>query len=468
MAHKSKGPPKKPPKLMADGITPINKAEEYFEGFIANKKILVADASPGVRSGIMMVLKELGARSANVVLCNNFSTAMEEIARVKPHIVICDYNLENHCGIRLLNKQHEFVENASERMSILVTANSRESSIAEAAEEDADAYILKPFTLQLLKDYLLRAVVTKVRPTPYQQALTEGKAKLTLGLVDAAQLSFKRAIGLAPAPALAHYYYGKTCMIQTLLDEAEVNYREGLKFNDLHYRCLSGLFDLLISQKRDLAAYDVATRMMMYFPISPKRLDEMLRLTVRARIFEKVELCLQSYSEMDYRPASLTRSMAAALTVAGIFYLANPHHNSNHPVELFQRALILAGKTPMVFREIITHLLRYKRVTDAQEFLRQYPAEGQADPTYLVLEYFVYDALAPAPRSVEAGRKILGRGIDDESIYEILIPRTLEVGHVHEAEDLAYMASKKFPNSKQKFLGMLPEEVRAAKALKPL
>ena len=142
----------------------------------------------------------------------------------------------------------------------MVTANSTESAVAEAAEEDVDSYILKPFTTEKLKIYVLRAAERKFRPDPYRKTIQDGKALLKSGDPGRAADLFTRAAGLHQKPALAHYYHGQAKVKQIQYDPAEKSYRTGLTFNQLHYRCLTGLFDLLDMIGKHQAAYEIVDR----------------------------------------------------------------------------------------------------------------------------------------------------------------------------------------------------------------
>jgi hypothetical protein len=269
---------------------------------------------------------------------------------------------------------------------------------------------------------------------------------------------FWEARSISRSPSLAYYYHGRVCALRDMLDRAEASYRAGLKHNPLHYRCLTGLFDLLTvlpGGARDAEAYEVARRLFETFPVSARRLEAILRLVVRTRSFGAMDALGQLYDAVEARTPGLTRVMVAALVVSGIHYLMTPPPHPNYPIELFQRAITLSGRSSAVLREVITKLVDHGRHRDAQEFLRQFPAEVQRGADYQLMEFLVFSASGFAPRVVEHGRRLLHEGIDDPLLYEILIDRSIQVGHRDGADGLIYDAVKRYPELREKLFKRL-------------
>jgi DNA-binding NarL/FixJ family response regulator len=421
-----------------------------FTEFLSDKRVLIVDGSAGVRGAIVTALRELGARTQNISLTPHFEGAMADLERLQPQILICDYHLDEGSGLALVRRQHELVPEDARRLSVLVTGNSQESTIAEAAEEEVDTYILKPFTLALLKEYLVRAVAAKLRPSPYRRAIDAGKAFLAAETAAKAEAEFQRATQLSKKPSLAYYYLGKACSLLAKYEAAEVSYETGLLHDALHYRCLTGLFDLLLEHKKDRQAFDVSRRLIAVFPVSPKRLDEILRLAVRNRDFDDIDRCYAVFREIHPRPPALTRTMTAALVVAGIDRLDRAR-DVKKSLELFSLAIIISERSPTALREIVTSLANRGLHPEAERFLREFPPVSQRDPTYLAMEYLVLSGTATLSRTVEVGRKLVRDGISDPVIYQVLIRSSRKAGFADSAESLMHDAIKRWPDLKTRF-----------------
>src|SRR5690349_6009690 len=123
-----------------------NSEAAAFAKYLEGRKILIADTSASARSGLYRVLTDLGAKPHQITLVNSFKQAGEQIAQIKPHLVIAEYDLGRRCGLDLLqNQRSQKPEETKQMIIVVVTSNTSQSAVARAAEEDIDAYLIKPF-----------------------------------------------------------------------------------------------------------------------------------------------------------------------------------------------------------------------------------------------------------------------------------------------------------------------------------
>ncbi len=134
--------------------------------FNTNTKFLVVDDFSTMRKIIKKVLDEIGyknvveavdGRNALEVIANSFKTG-EPI-----QFIISDWNMPNMQGIELLrackeNPQYKTVP------FMLVTAESEQAQIIEAAKAGVSEYVVKPFNAATLKAKIER-VYTKTHPS---------------------------------------------------------------------------------------------------------------------------------------------------------------------------------------------------------------------------------------------------------------------------------------------------------------
>src|SRR5690606_9220694 len=86
---------------------------------------------------------------------------------------------------------------------ILVTSNITQAAVAKAAEEDVDSFIIKPYTIQGIKENLVATIINKIAPSPYVIKVEEGKELLkNKNYTDAIDV-LKEALKLHPKPSLA-------------------------------------------------------------------------------------------------------------------------------------------------------------------------------------------------------------------------------------------------------------------------
>src|SRR4051812_20395811 len=113
-----------------------DKQAELFAAYIQKRKIVIADVSSGARTGLAKSLVDLGAKMNNITLATSYENAVSAINEKKPDVVICDYQLGPRCGLDLLADQRKVRPESKECLFVLVTGNTSQSAVAQAAEED--------------------------------------------------------------------------------------------------------------------------------------------------------------------------------------------------------------------------------------------------------------------------------------------------------------------------------------------
>jgi CheY-like chemotaxis protein len=118
-----------------------------------NKKALVVDDYPSMRTAFKMALASFGMTKVDVA-----ASAAEAIGRVKTvvyDIIICDYNLgEGRDGQQLLEEMRHDYLIGLETVFLMVTAESVYQRVVAAAELAPDDYLIKPFNGEILRTRL--------------------------------------------------------------------------------------------------------------------------------------------------------------------------------------------------------------------------------------------------------------------------------------------------------------------------
>ena len=121
--------------------------------FNSNTKFLVVDDFSTMRKIIRRVLDEIGYK--NVVEAVDGANALEVLNEAKKNgdpvqFIISDWNMPNMQGIDLL-KACRAKEDLKSIPFVLVTAESEQSQIIEAAKAGVSEYVVKPFNSATLK-----------------------------------------------------------------------------------------------------------------------------------------------------------------------------------------------------------------------------------------------------------------------------------------------------------------------------
>ncbi len=424
---------------------------DLFKKYIQDKKIVIADPGPTARASLSNTLVQMGAKQARIGLASTFEEAEQLIAELQPTLVICDYTLGAKCGLELIQNQKNAEPEAKSRFFVLVTGNTSQTAVARAAEEDVDSFVIKPYTSNILRNSIMRAVFAKIKPSEYAQTLEKGKQEMAEGRIDEALAYFEEAKKLDASPSLAFAYVGQAKLLKEVLREAEANYSAGLSYNKIHYKCLAGLFDTLMAQKRFHEAYEVSKKLSQYFPANPQRLTQVLRLAIINQAYEDIERYYQVFTKIDSRSDEVISYICAALVVCGKYYLQIGA--KSRAFELFTKAAIAASGRTRILREIILALTKHNHIKEAREYLGRFHPSEQSGPMYLALDLWIINRSGvPCGEVLKKGRALLAQGVHEPLIYQAVLERSVEAGHLDSVESTLAEATRRWPEQKPVFL----------------
>lgn len=131
---------------------------------IESMSVLIVDDMKSMRLTIRKMLQNLKIGS-NLMFAENGREGLAILHKVNCDIVIIDWNMPVMNGIDMLDRIRKH-KKLRDLPVIMVTAESKRDIVSDGAENEIDAYLLKPLTLKIL-DEKIRAVVEKVNnPDP--------------------------------------------------------------------------------------------------------------------------------------------------------------------------------------------------------------------------------------------------------------------------------------------------------------
>lgn len=213
-----------------------------------------------------------------------------------------------------------------------------------------------------------------------------------------------------------------------------------------------GLFDLLMTQKREAEAYEVVKKISMYFPSHPKRLYQIIKLTVALKAFEDLEDYYEAFCNLPIKEKDLTLHMCAALVVAGKYFFSYPggkpegQGDGLRALSLLNKAAVSCGGTQNILKEIILILVERDFEEEARSVLARFDPADQFSSTYAVCETLVRAMSEPALAIVQLGLLHLSKGHKDPLLYETVIKKLKEIGSQDRVNSLLFEARKNFPN----------------------
>ncbi len=427
------------------GIETLPKDElQKLTEYLGQQTIFVVDQSGASRRRIANMVISLGAYAQKVALFGTIDEAEEEIAKKKPKVIISDYAVGKRSGLDLIPPQKKALPDARDTLFVLVTANTSQSAVARAAEEDVDRFILKPYTIGAFTQTLAFSFIDKLFPSAYRRKVEEGKELLFSGKVDESLVVFEKAMDMDPAPALACFYYAQAEMMKQAYMDAQGTYLKGLNYNRIHYKCLVGLFDLLMDRKLYAEAYGVIRRMQKYFPANPKRIASVIRLAVLNHKYTDIEELYPVFTELEFRDRDVIKHMCAGLIVtAQHLFAANPA--SSNGVDLLNKAAISCAGDSFFLRRIMEVLSDMRRPEPMAGILARFPHDQQKGQDFLISSYLQQDLNAAPGVSIQNGLALIRSGTHSPFLYRTLARRYLELGKRSEAENMVQDALKRWP-----------------------
>ncbi len=238
----------------------------------SNKKVLIIDDMPEVRSQLQMTLTSIGFEKLHSV--GTVKEALDKISVMDYQVIVCDYNLGNATnGQQFLEYMRMKEKLPRNSIFFMVTAENSYEKVVAAAEHMPDDYLLKPFTAA---HFITRLDLMLERQTALEKINSAyDKKNWTLAVEECNKLLAEK-----------NKYYIEICKIKAdALIHAELTelaievYEEILRLRDLPWAKLAlarlkaklGLFDeaqemmnnLIEENPQFLASYDFSSDLLL-------------------------------------------------------------------------------------------------------------------------------------------------------------------------------------------------------------
>lgn len=237
-----------------------------------NMTVLIVDDMINMCKSIHNMIRVLGY-GKNVHYAENGKDALNILRKEPIDLILMDFNMPEMTGGEALGHIRED-RDLRYIPVIMVTAEAFREHVAEAAESDADAYIIKPLTIKLLDDKISFVIKKANDPAPMVAHLRRAENFEDTGDLDSAIKEAELAHEAKPESSrpireMGYYYYKKNDLEEAekwFLKAAEMNYLDVFAF---HY-----LGELYLKQDNIEKAQDYFEKAM---DISPRHLDRGIR-----------------------------------------------------------------------------------------------------------------------------------------------------------------------------------------------
>lgn len=154
-----------------------------LENTLKHKRILIVDDLVEARSSLKKMITVLGAQDIDTA--TDGREASELLNERHYDIVFSDYNLgKGKDGQQILEEARYSKSLNASSLFILVTGENAVDMVMGALEYEPDAYITKPFTLNMLRERLTRIFSIKEQLAAVNQALDAGEQQQAITLAE--------------------------------------------------------------------------------------------------------------------------------------------------------------------------------------------------------------------------------------------------------------------------------------------
>lgn len=427
----------------------MNHFEKDFavKDFLANEQILIVDPSATFGLTLVSTLIEMGAPTDKVIFSKKYEDAQKIIQDINPKILITEYFVGQKLGLSLIEQQGQKLGEAN-KISIMITHNASTSSIAEAAEEHVDDYILKPFSKGQMKVRLAEVIKRKMNPSTYSLKIREGKKYLFANEFAKAEIEFLEAMKLNEKPTLAHYYVGYSKFLQKNFTNALLEFRSGRLLQPLHFKCLIGEFDSYFEQKKYEDAYKLSPILLENYPVSPRRLANIIMTAVFSQQYEQIPKYYDAFKTLDHKTPELVKVFSAALLSAGKYQMKKKNLQAANAC--FEMGVSILGSDVKYLEQIIREFLKIQAPEFASNYLSKFPVHEVGLAPYARLGFLIDSQLLASHQAILKGKKLVAQGHACADSYLTLLDLVLQDSKMTLAEDIAGKAVRDFPTLRTK------------------
>jgi tetratricopeptide (TPR) repeat protein len=171
----------------------------------------------------------------------------------------------------------KFIKNNSKFMLftsvLMVTAENYAEEIIEAAEDNVDGYIIKPFVAKTLEEKITKILSKKLNPTPLEKIFREGLVLANKNEYATARTKFEELLVLNANSPRTLRELGKIHVVEEHYDKAEESFKKALEINKDYTKAMENLASLYIKTGKD---DDAITILEGAIKISPRNGDRLL------------------------------------------------------------------------------------------------------------------------------------------------------------------------------------------------
>lgn len=430
-------------------MTPTNSDVSQF---LADHSALIVEPSSAFINIIQLNLVQLGMKPEKIFCARTIPDAQIILSEFKPQIIITEYKIGDYFGLSLFEKMKQ-LSGQEDRISIIVTKDSSDNAVAEAAEAQLDAFIVKPFSASDFKRKFVQILNRKRSPSEYALKIKDGKSALIENDLDKALKLFKQAKFLNSKPVLACYYLGSCHLGLKDYDMARVYFSEARALNPLHYKCLVSEFESYMEENKYDQAYELVELILHHYPVTSARLGKFFIAAFYSSNFSELAKLYELFVSLDYRPPLLVKLVSLALMAAGKFFVRKK--DMKQALIYFEKTCTSCARDITYIEKITDELLHCGEALEASKFLKYVKSEDHGSAVYAQLNFKVRYHTLDKPSVLELGRKVIFENKSSPEVLKLVVELAIKMNKFILAEELIAKGSEMHPQMRRDLYDLL-------------
>ena len=354
--------------------------------FLKKKKILIVDPHLESRSVLRKSFLQLGAIKDNLLIHKNYAQAFQQLNEEKPEIVVSEFQISNHFGLDLAQLHSELITDFTKKIFFITSNHPTKEAVVDAADEQVDAFLVKPVSIKTVKRYLSRVILRKLNPTEYQKLIFDIKNSIRSGDLTKAKKLCTKAKFLVQEPCMVYYYLGLIAENRGLYKEALENYQRGLNMDSDHFNCLSGRATTQSQQSgpEQLAAMDALAKS---FPLTPKLLKSALQVSIEKFDSQHVNEYFNAYMKHTRQSDEVRKFLSQLFLKSALTLMEKP--NDLMSIDFLIKGILLSPETEYFVSQLTVSCGQKGH----QSFFRKFVAKASRELPDDILSPAVYQKL---------------------------------------------------------------------------
>lgn len=206
--------------------------------------------------------------------------------------IICDYNMPYMSGTELLGLIRS-TKKWRDIPFLMVTAEANMDIVAEAAEQDVDAYMTKPFVTATLEQKVMELLGQLNNPSPFNQLLLQARTLDEKGDLDGAIAAATEAAKLNDRSSKPYRELGRLFGKKSDLKKAQLCFEKAVELNRLDVSSYHALGQIYYRQGKMDMAMENFNRAMEISPRHADRAMNFAKLLIKKKQIVEAEKVLR-------------------------------------------------------------------------------------------------------------------------------------------------------------------------------